>query len=857
MTEFSATTLPNAIQKLFEMNHYDVEGPIQIHGAEVDLVARPIADPFGATVYIEATIEYVDNQKYGKDVGKLAMIAELEPGSRKLIVSSKGFSAPVAERANATRIETLTYNDLFKRFERFEPYVSSILGDTSESAELRRLSDIYEEPEFADSHGHDQATTFLTDWKNSHSSVGRWLLITGEYGTGKTALTKVLQYRWLSEYQINPQSPLPLRMELREFANQFDARGLLHHFLDHNNLGHLSLDFVFTLIRSGRAILILDGYDEMAQYLHARERRACLEALSQLSAGGAKGILTSRPNYFTEAEELQMFEILYKSLEYGQYVLGSEAKELLEKERQVDKLLEQFIDRYERILKDLTPEQTEALIHRVLSEDEKGREVVLNLLSRIFRTSDEEDEIALSGKPVIVSYLLEVVEGLKDSVDDDGSQTLTEWQVYKLIIDQLMLRDFKRSPEILPDIRRRFLRKIAFFLSKREHPVVSEDNFRDIVGKEFRRELERLPSESQGNYLEQLFSDLRSSATLTRGGQGLQYGWRFSHNSLREYLVAETLVVGLEDNDIVSETVTISDAMKIFASSMAVDRRERLVDQLSRAWQKPGALYGRGQLLALLWDGMVRLYPKAQNQRETCLKAISGEPPQLTEVILSQMELSSETHPASLENSDFLGSHLSDVNLSGADLTGADFSNATLESVNFENANLRAASFRNSFIMDSDFSGSIVQDADFTGVDPDAISILLEFEKPPGKELLYGLEALGYLKFEGAKTQELQPIYVLQHHPAFLVVDKILEKLAQQSLRQRRGLEQRGAAHHDVSLAKDFVNHLENSGLLFKPKNRKDLVQVSDRGRKVFSKYAGEKDFSEELLSFFVERPSV
>ncbi len=76
------------------------------------------------------------------------MIAELEPAARKLIVSSKGFSAPVAERAKATRIETLTYSDLFKKFVRFEPYVSSFLGDTPEAVELRRLSDIYEEPEF-------------------------------------------------------------------------------------------------------------------------------------------------------------------------------------------------------------------------------------------------------------------------------------------------------------------------------------------------------------------------------------------------------------------------------------------------------------------------------------------------------------------------------------------------------------------------------------------------------------------------------------------------------------------------------------------------------------------------------------
>ena len=60
----------------------------------------------------------------------------------------------------------------------------------------------------------------------------------------------------------------------------------------------------------------VDGYDEMAQYMHLRERRVCLEALAGLSAQGARGIITSRPNYFSETEELQLFELLYRDIEF-------------------------------------------------------------------------------------------------------------------------------------------------------------------------------------------------------------------------------------------------------------------------------------------------------------------------------------------------------------------------------------------------------------------------------------------------------------------------------------------------------------------------------------------------------------
>jgi hypothetical protein len=283
--EFDSTSFPMAIKQLFELNNYAVKGPLHIHGAEIDLVAHHKSDPFSTPIYIEATIEYVDNEKYGKDVGKLALIREKEPEARRLIISARGFSNPVQERAKESRIQTLTYDELFAQFEKFDPYIKGYSLETEIGKELIRLSEIYEEPYFEDEQGKDFASEFLTKWRDNPDPEKRWLVIIGEYGTGKTALTKILQYRWLQEYKRNPSLPIPFRIELRDFTRQFDARGLLHHFLDNNFLGHIPVDFVYSLLRSGRVILLLDGYDEMAQYLHVRERRTCLGALAELSAG--------------------------------------------------------------------------------------------------------------------------------------------------------------------------------------------------------------------------------------------------------------------------------------------------------------------------------------------------------------------------------------------------------------------------------------------------------------------------------------------------------------------------------------------------------------------------------------------
>lgn len=851
MTQFNPKSLPAAVKKLFELNHYEVSGPVQLHGAEIDLVATSMSDPFASQIFIEVTIEYVDNEKYGKDVGKLALVAAQLPSAKKLIVSSSGFSLPVKERARATAIETVTYDELFKKFERFEPYVDSILGETSAARDIRQLDAVYEEPDFADSYGRESATKALTRWLGSSGEPKGWMVITGEYGTGKTALTRVLQYRWLKEYKSNPSSPLPIRIELREFSRQFDARGLLHHFLDTNRLSHISVDYVQSLIRSGRALLILDGYDEMAQYLHARERRACLEALADLSANGARGILTSRPNYFTEAEELQVFEILYASLRYGKYSITPDARELLDQEQRVDELLGQFIDRYERTLNDLSSAQTEALVQRLLNDDPDGKTVVLNILHNTFRAVQGADAVSLSGKPVIVSYLIQVVEGLKKDDQADRGQ-LTEWQVYKLIVDQLMLRDLRRSPELDPNRRRQFLMQIALLTSRRDTAFIDEQGFRDLINREFRRELSR-QGENTADALERYFADLRSSATLTRASSAGKEGWRFSHNSLREFLVAECLLDGLARQNLVSEAVPISDAMRTFVASKDERERRAHLDQLRTAWTVGGNERGRGQILSLLWDGVLPLFSSEEQSTTRCLMAITGSPIDLSSVQLSRLVLSSEQDTTEFRAPNFSGAALSAIVFHSANLERANFSRCVMENVVLTNANLNGASFSGALLMDVEISGVDAHGADFSGIAQSDISILIEVETPPGLKRLTGIDALGYLHYLGAKTDPIPTFRVIQHHPSFPIVDKIIEKLSEQKMRQRRGLEQRGAARMNVNLARDFVQFLERNGLISSPLGRKDQVSVTERGRDVFSRYVTGRDVSEEIARFFVQ----
>jgi len=103
---FDEKSLPLAIGRLLEMNNYIVEYGSKINGAEIDIIAKSKGDPFAPFIYIEATIQYVDNTKYGKDLTKFAMIREIDPGATCLCVSQAGYTADVMERAGKTRILT-------------------------------------------------------------------------------------------------------------------------------------------------------------------------------------------------------------------------------------------------------------------------------------------------------------------------------------------------------------------------------------------------------------------------------------------------------------------------------------------------------------------------------------------------------------------------------------------------------------------------------------------------------------------------------------------------------------------------------------------------------------------------------
>jgi hypothetical protein len=153
--------------------------------------------------------------------------------------------------------------------------------------------------------------TFINQWLADDTR--NFLVILGEYGTGKTTFLRHLAHQAAAN-KIKPGSEkaivddknrLPLFFPLRYFekniepfiVNQFSKEGIS------------DIDFAGfkQRVANGEFVLLLDGFDEMTQKIDADEKSKNFDKIHQVidSSKKSKIILTARQEYFQSATDIQ------------------------------------------------------------------------------------------------------------------------------------------------------------------------------------------------------------------------------------------------------------------------------------------------------------------------------------------------------------------------------------------------------------------------------------------------------------------------------------------------------------------------------------------------------------------------
>ena len=252
------------VAHLLRLIGYTVECEQLIDSNRVDLVIRKRADFGREELYF---VECKDHQAIISKETLLVFKTLLDGPTasqmqaRGMVVAARDFSPAARSFAREQGIQALTYDELERSLFDFSPYLARIRQRYEASALASNYVDQYlileKQP--------DEKTVLMLphalEWVSGAGS--RLWLVLGDYGTGKSTLVERLAYELARNCENNPESPIPVEINLRQFPNAISLESLIREHLETELRTVLNPEIVLHLLEAGRVVLLLDSFDEM------------------------------------------------------------------------------------------------------------------------------------------------------------------------------------------------------------------------------------------------------------------------------------------------------------------------------------------------------------------------------------------------------------------------------------------------------------------------------------------------------------------------------------------------------------------------------------------------------------------
>ena len=806
-------TFVDKIRELFEICGYQVESAS--NNLDYELLATPLQGLDRRPIYIKCNDDT-------EDVLILQRLANIRKANISVslfyITSSSKISIDFYTKCTSLGIECYTYKKLVSQMINFKPYVDRVLSDPG----LLKLEHEYEEPNIDTLNGQKLVWSYLDDWLKNDNN---WLTILGDYGVGKTALLEMLLLRLMRKYKESPDdNPIPILIPLQNFVKSFTFRNLILALFEDIKLSGVYYDAFENWVKSGRIIILLDSFDEMAQKLTRHEIHSNLRALLSGITGKSKAVLTSRPTYFeSSAERLRIFaDANLLPEDHDDYQIYKQFSEYdMELQQEVKKTLTVR-------LSDLTEDQRKHFFRRVLRQNPVALQRIEELIDRIHGLNEMAD------RPVIARLLMMAVPELQDSDLKSLPTEMNEASLFKLIVTQLLRRDESLFRELLTNSERHsFLKELSCVISMQgQDNYVNNKLLRDVILRLFSHKIQT--HETPDIIAEQIFRTCRRAAGLTveKSASGLarevddpasRVG--FSHNALREYIFAEYIYEHMFDDRVNAlQSATLSDGTYIFLRYMVLknDLDKMLVNL--QAFNKLRDFY-----FGISW----RIMP---NQERHDIEKIIGDRFDFSELDLSNMDFSDR------------------------DLSDARFKDSLIGGVNFQGTILDRAVFSRSIIDNTAFDDSSLDGTDFSFSE---IRSIIVYDSRQKRVLpLYNDDAKQWLYTSGSDIGKTDNINLLMRSTKYGVAHRILQKMARYNFGRtmnEMGL-LRGLSPKALPIGRSFLDLLHNKGYFkFVRKVSQggrgaDVIEIDkDKRSELDALYSGKCPY--DLLDFFDDIP--
>lgn len=301
------------VANLYRLLGYKVQEDQILSGQQVDVVAERYVPGIGHTrIVVECKHRAhgsIPNQDVFDFISFFNAVRTTAQISSAVIVTNQRFSAHAHSAARqATGVSLIHVRDL-------EHAVFDLTDALIDFVHTFEAEDVFHHYVPPSGVGTLPATTNTQTFPNLEIAIHNWithhgqgfLSIIGDFGAGKTTLLKRLTYL-LAKKRLNAQdAQTPIFLPLKNF---FDAASLSE-FIEDSLSGSLTAKANHTifwhLLRDGKLVILLDGFDEALTGTTIRERASLFESLLPLVASPSPAILTCRPSYFITLDEYDGF----------------------------------------------------------------------------------------------------------------------------------------------------------------------------------------------------------------------------------------------------------------------------------------------------------------------------------------------------------------------------------------------------------------------------------------------------------------------------------------------------------------------------------------------------------------------
>jgi formylglycine-generating enzyme required for sulfatase activity/GTPase SAR1 family protein len=351
---------------------------------------------------------------------------------------------------------------------------------------------------------------FVHAWLNDNDPKRKYLAVLGDYGIGKTSFC----YKFASDFIDSQYIPVIVALKTVQIKGWERA---IQEEVDSRIRG-----------KTGDIVLILDGFDELAETSTRETIRGEIKNLSDAARSYKKLILTSRT---------QFFRSVYEEKDILRY--EEDRKEV--PIRLVPPLFERIY------ISPFNDEQIKDYLCRCLGES-KAEEFWKDTIEEVFDMKD------LSRRPILLEM---IVENL-DAIINIKEGKVTQGRLYRVITENWKEREEKKTGWKIPGKIMLFMEELAFLMFTEGKNEYHFDTLGDVVDEHFSPETRA----NLGLSEDELDYRIRNCSFLHRNDVEGKYS--FAHRSFMEYFVACKLSREIPQNR--AGEIKITDEIALFVS---------------------------------------------------------------------------------------------------------------------------------------------------------------------------------------------------------------------------------------------------------------------------------------------------